>query len=142
TSSAWSGLRMIESTAKPAAPSVPAASRPTLPWPPIRATRLDSDIGVLLAKGQTAPRGVKAPCPVGRLASAIFISREATGTILPMHLRPSHAVKIGLSIAMATGLYGLSFGALSVASGLDVWQTMALSLLMFTGGSQFAFIGV
>ena len=59
-----------------------------------------------------------------------------------MHLRPSPAVKIGLSIAMATGLYGLSFGALGVASGLDVWQTMALSLLMFTGGSQFAFIGV
>lgn len=59
-----------------------------------------------------------------------------------MHLRQSPAVKIGLSIAMATGLYGLSFGALGVASGLDVWQTMALSLLMFTGGSQFAFIGV
>jgi predicted branched-subunit amino acid permease len=29
-----------------------------------------------------------------------------------------------------------------VASGLDVWQTCVLSLLMFTGGSQFAFIGV
>lgn len=52
------------------------------------------------------------------------------------------AIRIGLSIAVATGLYGLSFGALSVASGLDVWQTIALSLLMYTGGSQFAFIGV
>ncbi|MHC9084040.1 AzlC family ABC transporter permease [Luteimonas sp. RIT-PG2_3] len=52
------------------------------------------------------------------------------------------AEKIGLSIASATGLYGISFGALGVASGLDVWQTVALSLLMFTGGSQFAFIGV
>lgn len=59
-----------------------------------------------------------------------------------MNLRQSNAVKIGLSIALATGLYGLSFGALGVASGLDIWQTMALSLLMFTGGSQFAFIGV
>lgn len=46
------------------------------------------------------------------------------------------------SVAVATGLYGVSFGALSVAAGLDVAQTMALSLLMFTGGSQFAFIGV
>ncbi len=54
----------------------------------------------------------------------------------------SPAIKIGLSIAIATGLYGVSFGALAVASGLDVWQTIALSLLMFTGGSQFAFIGV
>ncbi|TAN19332.1 MAG: branched-chain amino acid ABC transporter permease [Rhodanobacter sp.] len=54
----------------------------------------------------------------------------------------SPAVKIGLSIAVATGLYGVSFGALGVASGLGVWQTVALSALMFTGGSQFAFIGV
>ena len=52
------------------------------------------------------------------------------------------ATKIGLSIAVATGLYGVSFGALGVAAGLTVWQTCALSLLMFTGGSQFAFIGV
>ena len=55
---------------------------------------------------------------------------------------PTPAEKIGLSIAVATGLYGLSFGALSVAAGLLFWQTVALSLLMFTGGSQFAFIGV
>ena len=48
----------------------------------------------------------------------------------------------GLGVAIATSAYGISFGALSVASGLDVWQTCALSLLMFTGGSQFAFIGV
>lgn len=50
------------------------------------------------------------------------------------------AVSVGVGVA--TGLYGISFGALSVAAGLDVWQTMALSLLMFSGGSQFAFIGV
>ncbi len=52
------------------------------------------------------------------------------------------AVRIGVSIAIATGLYGISFGALAVASGFSVAQTLALSLLMFTGGSQFAFIGV
>lgn len=52
------------------------------------------------------------------------------------------AVKVGLSISIATGLYGISFGALSVAAGLTFWQTMALSLLLFSGGSQFAFIGV
>jgi len=50
------------------------------------------------------------------------------------------AVSVGVGVA--TGLYGISFGALSVAAGLDLWQTMALSLLMFSGGSQFAFIGV
>ncbi len=47
-----------------------------------------------------------------------------------------------LGVVLATSAYGISFGALSVASGLDVWQTCVLSLVMFTGGSQFAFIGV
>nr|WP_229231268.1 AzlC family ABC transporter permease [Corynebacterium cyclohexanicum] len=60
----------------------------------------------------------------------------------PVPLRRSPGARIGASIAIATGLYGISFGALGVASGLDVLQTVALSLLMFTGGSQFAFIGV
>ncbi|MGA7204953.1 MAG: AzlC family ABC transporter permease [Specibacter sp.] len=59
-----------------------------------------------------------------------------------MKLKDSPAAKIGASIAIATGLYGVSFGALSVASGMSFWQTMALSLLLFSGGSQFAFIGV
>ena len=30
---------------------------------------------------------------------------------------------------------------MAVAAGLDVWQAMVLSLLMYTGGSQFAFVG-
>lgn len=47
-----------------------------------------------------------------------------------------------LSVAAATGAYAVSFGALAVTAGLDIWQTMALSLLVFSGGSQFAFIGV
>lgn len=51
-------------------------------------------------------------------------------------------VAVSLGVGAATGLYGISFGALSVAAGLDIMQSMALSLLMFSGGSQFAFIGV
>ncbi len=47
-----------------------------------------------------------------------------------------------MSITAAVGIYGVSFEALAVTSGLSVWQACALSLLMFTGGSQFAFIGV
>ncbi len=67
-----------------------------------------------------------------------------TDTITTMRFLPtfSPAVVMGISISIATGLYGISFGALSVAAGLTVGQTAALSLLMFTGGSQFAFIGV
>lgn len=52
------------------------------------------------------------------------------------------ARKQGLSIGIASGAYGISFGALSIAAGLDLWQTMALSLLLFTGGSQFALVGI
>ncbi len=48
----------------------------------------------------------------------------------------------GFSVGLATGLYGLSFGALATSSGLDVWQAVVLSAVLFSGGSQFAFIGV
>ena len=51
-------------------------------------------------------------------------------------------VRDSLGVGVATGAYGVSFGAVSVASGLDVAQTCVLSLLMFTGASQFALAGV
>ena len=47
-----------------------------------------------------------------------------------------------LGIAIASGAYAISFGAISVASGLSVAQTSVLSLVMFTGASQFALVGV
>ena len=59
-----------------------------------------------------------------------------------MSSKQQSVTAVSLGVGFATGLYGISFGALSVAAGLDLWQTMALSLLMFSGGSQFAFIGV
>ncbi len=51
-------------------------------------------------------------------------------------------VRQSWSVGVATGAYGISFGALAVAAGLNVWQAQALSALMFTGGSQFAFVGI
>jgi predicted branched-subunit amino acid permease len=47
---------------------------------------------------------------------------------------------VGLGVAV--GAYGISYGALAVTSGLSIIQTCALSVLAFTGGSQFAFIGI
>jgi predicted branched-subunit amino acid permease len=47
-----------------------------------------------------------------------------------------------LGIAVPTGAYALSFGAIATTSGLSVLQTVALSTLMFTGASQFALVGV
>src|SRR5258708_2273072 len=45
-----------------------------------------------------------------------------------------------LTVGAATGAYGLSFGALSTAAGLSLAETAALSVLMFTGASQIAFV--
>lgn len=45
-------------------------------------------------------------------------------------------------MGLAVGLYGAAFGAAATASGLSVLQTCTLSLLMFTGASQFALVGV
>lgn len=51
-------------------------------------------------------------------------------------------MRAALGVGLAVSAYGVSFGALAVAAGLDIWQTCVLSLLMFSGGSQFALIGV
>ena len=45
-----------------------------------------------------------------------------------------------LAIAAPAGAFALSFGALATSTGFSVAQTCALSLLMFTGGSQFALV--
>ena len=54
----------------------------------------------------------------------------------------SSVISMSVGVGLATGLYGVSFGALATAAGLTVWQAQVLSLLMFSGGSQFAVIGV
>jgi len=47
-----------------------------------------------------------------------------------------------VGIGVAVGAYGLSFGAAAVTAGLSTAQACALSLLLFTGASQFALVGV
>jgi predicted branched-subunit amino acid permease len=51
-------------------------------------------------------------------------------------------VQDATALGVAVGTYGISYGALGTTSGLSVLQTCALSVLAFTGGSQFALIGV
>jgi predicted branched-subunit amino acid permease len=50
-------------------------------------------------------------------------------------------VRDGLTLGLAVGTSGLAFGAAAVSSGLSVAQTCALSLLAYTGASQFALAG-
>ncbi len=58
------------------------------------------------------------------------------------HVRRRTITLNALSVGLATGVYGISFGAISVLGGLTALQTQLLSALMFTGGSQFALVGV
>jgi len=47
-----------------------------------------------------------------------------------------------LAVAIPVGTYGAAFGAASVAAGFSILQTCLLSLLLFSGASQFAVVGV
>lgn len=46
------------------------------------------------------------------------------------------------TLSMAVGVFGVSFGVGSVAAGSSIAQTCALSLLVFTGASQFSAVSV
>jgi predicted branched-subunit amino acid permease len=54
----------------------------------------------------------------------------------------SETLRDAVGLGLAVGLYGAAFGAAAVSAGLSAWQAVALSLLMFTGASQFALVGV
>jgi predicted branched-subunit amino acid permease len=54
----------------------------------------------------------------------------------------SATLRDAVGLGVAVGLYGAAFGAAADAAGLNVWQAMTLSLVMFTGASQFALVGV
>lgn len=45
-------------------------------------------------------------------------------------------------MSITVGAYGIAFGAASVAAGFSILQTSLLSLLTFSGASQFALVGV
>jgi predicted branched-subunit amino acid permease len=51
-------------------------------------------------------------------------------------------IRDSLGVGIAVGSYGVAFGLASVAAGLSVVQTGLLSALAFTGGTQFAVVGV
>ncbi len=88
-----------------------------------RARRPPGRRGDLLRRpvGLHAP---SAPVPPGASADRAATLRDA----------------IGLGIAV--GLYGTAFGAAAADAGLSPLQALAMSLLMFTGASQFALVGV
>jgi 4-azaleucine resistance transporter AzlC len=45
-------------------------------------------------------------------------------------------------LGAAVGIYGVSFGVLAVAAGLSPLTALAMSVLVYSGGAQFAAVGV
>ncbi|MEU9128495.1 AzlC family ABC transporter permease [Kitasatospora sp. NPDC048540] len=45
-------------------------------------------------------------------------------------------------VCLADAVVGASFGAISVSGGLPAWVPVAMSVLVFAGGAQFAAVGV
>jgi predicted branched-subunit amino acid permease len=54
----------------------------------------------------------------------------------------SETLRDAVGLGLAVGLYGVAFGAAAASAGLAPWQALTMSLLMFTGASQFALVGV
>jgi predicted branched-subunit amino acid permease len=50
--------------------------------------------------------------------------------------------RTALSVAFTVGLYGAAFGAAGVTAGFSILQSCLLSLLLFSGASQFAVVGI
>ena len=50
--------------------------------------------------------------------------------------------RTALSVAFTVGLYGAAFGAAGVTADFSILQTCLLSILLFSGASQFAVVGI
>jgi 4-azaleucine resistance transporter AzlC len=57
----------------------------------------------------------------------------------PSDVRP---VRDGIAIGVAVGIIGSVFGVLATTAGLSVGKTCAMSLLVFTGATQFAAVSI
>lgn len=64
------------------------------------------------------------------------------GTSGPVPGPRRRVVRDSLSLGVPVGLYGLAFGATAATAGFSVPQACVLSLVLFSGGSQFALVGV
>src|ERR1700722_8291723 len=71
-----------------------------------------------------------------------MVTTDSTAAARRRPASPDPVLRNALSIALATGLYAVSFGVLSVAAGFSVAQTCVMSLVAFTGASQFTFVSV
>jgi len=61
---------------------------------------------------------------------------------MPSDMANDPITRNAVSIGVATAVYAVSFGVLSIAAGFSVAQTCVMSLVCFTGASQLTFVSV
>ena len=59
-----------------------------------------------------------------------------------MNPKKNQVDRTAFSVAFTVGLYGAAFGAAGVTAGFSILQTCLLSILLFSGASQFAVVGI
>jgi len=64
---------------------------------------------------------------------------SVTGRFNP---RTNQVDRTAISVAFTVGLYGAAFGAAGVTAGFSILQSCLLSILLFSGASQFAVVGI
>ncbi|MEU8681982.1 AzlC family ABC transporter permease [Streptomyces sp. NPDC048611] len=67
--------------------------------------------------------------------------RAAAPPAPPAVTSDAAVIRDALGVGVAVGLSGFAFGVTAAGAGLGLLQTCALSLLVFTGASQFALVG-
>jgi 4-azaleucine resistance transporter AzlC len=65
---------------------------------------------------------------------------EMMSTLRDPRLRP--VISACITLGFAVGVFAISFGVAAVSAGATVFQTCAMSLLVFTGASQFSAVAV
>jgi predicted branched-subunit amino acid permease len=89
----------------------------------------------------SADRGEAAvPGESGEPTSPADSAGSAGATARPTRSPRAQVVRDALGVGVAVGLSGFAFGVTSAGAGLALAQTCALSLLVFTGASQFALV--
>ena len=122
--------------------------RPAAPQPPFHPHRGGASGGVparTQGRRPARPGAQERTRPTGAAARTVQDVAEQTA-LADIHRedggKPDAAVvRDALGVGIAVGLSGFAFGVTSAGSGLTVLQTCALSLLVFTGASQFALVG-
>jgi predicted branched-subunit amino acid permease len=71
-----------------------------------------------------------------------FVRQNWRVSLNPAPFNKRTVLRDSLAVAIPVGTYGAAFGAASIAAGFSILQTCLLSLLLFSGASQFAVVGV